>query len=106
MRRQEGTGDGTFQLHGLRIWESTVGIDDVANTALSVHPNPARQTVTVTLPDHVGILTLLDATGRQLMQRPTATSKVALDVSKIPLGLYLLQFTSSHGTTTTRFVVQ
>ena len=106
MRRQEGTGDGKFQLHGLRIWESTVGIDDVANTTLNVHPNPARQTVTVTLPDPVGTLTLLDATGRQLMQRPTAASKVALDVSTLPLGLYLLLFTSSHGTTTTRFVVQ
>ncbi len=106
MRRQEGTGGGVFNLHGLRIWENPLGIGDVANTALSVHPNPARQLISVTLPEPNGTLTLFDATGRQIMQRCTSSTQTAVDVSTLPQGVYLLQHTSPRGTTTTRFVVQ
>ena len=106
MRRQEGDGDAKFELRSLRIWEGTEGIGDVTNTTLSVQPNPARQMVSVTLPDPEGTLTLFDATGRQLMQRHTSSTQTTINVSTLPQGVYLLQYTSPRGTTTTRFVVQ
>jgi hypothetical protein len=95
-----------FTLSSLRIWGSTEGIDDADNVILSVHPNPARQTLSVTLPDPDGTLTLFDATGRQLTQLHTSSTQTTVNVSTLPQGVYLLQFTSPRGTTTTRFVVQ
>lgn len=106
MRRPETSGEGMFKLYGLRIWEGTMGIGDVENTTLSVHPNPARQIVSITLPNPDGTLTLFDATGRQITQRRTSSTQTTVDVSTLPQGIYLLQYTSPRGTTTTRFVVQ
>ena len=106
MQRQEGPGRGMFELHGLRIWEGTVGIGEVVSTTLSVRPNPARQLVSVTLPDPDGTLTLFDASGRQLVQHHTSSTQTTVDVSALPQGVYLLQYTSPRGTSTTRFVVQ
>ena len=73
---------------------------------MALSPNPARQTINVTLPDPEGTLTLFDATGRQLMQRHTSATQTTVNVSTLPQGVYLLQFTSPRGTTTTRFLVQ
>ena len=106
MRRQEGTGGGVFNLHGLRIWENPLGIGDVANTALSVHPNPARQLISVTLPEPNGTLTLFDATGRQLIQRHTSSTQTTVNVSTLPQGVYIMQFTSPRGTTTAKLKVE
>ena len=99
------SGSEKFELHELRILKS-LGIDDVSTATLAVHPNPARQMVSVTLPDPNGTLTLFDATGRQLMQRQTASTETTVDVHTLPQGVYMLQYTSPRGTTTTRFVVQ
>ena len=106
MRKQDGSGSGRFELHSIRIWEGTMGIDEVTNTNLSVHPNPTRHMVTVTLPAPDGTLSLYNMTGRQIMQRHISSYETVIDASTLPLGVYLLQYTSPHGTHTTRLVVQ
>ena len=105
LRKEAGSSNPTIGIQGLRIWKN-LGIDDVEGTTLSVYPNPARHIVSVNLPDAHGTLTLFDVTGRQQMQRQTTSSEVTIDVSALPQGVYMLQYTSQRGTSTTRFVVQ
>ena len=105
MRNLEGRF-GRFEISSLRIWRSTEGTRDACNTSLSVHPNPARQTVSVTLPDPDGTLTLFDATGRQLMQRHTSSSQTILDIHTLSQGIYLLQYTTARGTTTVKLIIE
>ncbi len=105
IRKIDDTENPIFDLHSLRIWNA-LGIDDVSTATLDVRPNPARQMVSVTLPDPVGTLTLFDAAGRQMMQRQTTSTETTVDVHTLPQGVYMLQYTSPRGTTTTRFVVQ
>ena len=89
----------------MRIWQY-VGIDDVEDATLTVYPNPARHIVSVNLPDAHGTLTLFDVTGRRQMQCQNTSSEVTIDVSTLPQGVYMLQYTSQRGTSTTRFVVK
>lgn len=53
-----------------------------------------------------GTLTLFDATGRQLMQRSIHAQHTTLDVSSLPTGIYMVQFTSPRGTTVSRLTVR
>ncbi|MBR3724533.1 MAG: T9SS type A sorting domain-containing protein [Bacteroidales bacterium] len=105
LRKEAGPSNPTIGIPGLRIWKN-LGIDDVEGTTLTVYPNPARHIVSVNLPDAHGTLTLFDVTGRQQMQRQTTSTEVTIDVSTLPQGVYMLQYTSQRGTSTTRFVVQ
>ena len=104
-RKEVGASNPTIGILGLRIWEN-LGIDDVKGSSLAVYPNPARCSVSVNLPYAHGTLTLFDVTGRQKMQRQTTSTEVTIDVNALPQGVYMLQYTSQRGTSTTRFVVQ
>lgn len=105
MRKNDDSEDPRFEMLGLRIWDN-LDIDDVEGTTLAVYPNPARRSVTVTLPETHGTLTLFDATGRQLMQCRTTSTETTVDVHTLPQGVYMLQYTSPRGTATSRLVVQ
>lgn len=105
IRLSDDSESPRFSLHGLRIWNK-LDIDDVESTRLAVYPNPARRSVSVTLPEAHGTLSLFDATGRQMMQRQTTSTETTVDVHTLQQGVYMLQYTSSRGTATSRLVVQ
>ena len=73
---------------------------------LTLHPNPAHETVTVALPASLarGPLTLLDALGREVRRYPTpAGNDVTLDLRGLPAGLYVLR---GSGVGSQRLVVE
>ncbi|MBR5352536.1 MAG: T9SS type A sorting domain-containing protein [Bacteroidales bacterium] len=105
LRKDADSSNPTIGIPGLRIWQQ-VGIDDVEDASLTLCPNPASHIVSVNLPDAHGTLTLFDVTGRRQMQHQTTSSEVTIDVSTLPQGVYMLQYTSQRGTSTTRFVVK
>jgi hypothetical protein len=94
-----------FDINNLRIY-NTLGIDDNKAPKLIAYPNPSHGTVTVSLPETDGTLSLFDAAGRRLMQRCTDSMQATLDVTSLPQGIYMLQYTSSRGTTVTRLAIQ
>ena len=105
MRPAPNASSPRFEFHGLRIGYA-LGIDDVGNATLSVYPNPFRQLVSVTLPAPNGTLSIYSMTGRQILQRHVSSYETVIDASTLPIGVYLLQYTSARGTYTTRIVVQ
>ena len=88
------------------MWNEPLGITDRTDAQMAVCPNPSHGTVTVSLPEAEGTLTLFDATGRQLMQRSIHAQNTTLDVSSLPTGIYMVQFTSQRGTTVSRLAVR
>jgi hypothetical protein len=71
-------------------------------TLLRVFPNPAKETATVTLPEHSresGQLHLLSATGQLVKTVEVAPSQkeVRLSLQNLPSGLYLIRLTSNAG---------
>ena len=106
MRHQPDVNHSSFELHRLRVRKGDEGIRDAEGAMLAVSPNPAVGRVAVSLPCPDGVLCLFDATGRQVMHRQMSSSETTIDVSALPGGVYLLQYTSARGTTSTRIVVQ
>ena len=105
IRRNDSPSFPRFELYGLRLYRY-VGIDEVENTPMAVYPNPARQTVLLSLPAPNGTLTLFDAAGHILMQRRSTTCNTSLDVSSLPQGVYMIHYTSQQDTATKRLVVK
>lgn len=79
------------------------------NTGMSVHPNPVTDgMVTVAFPPAEAELTLFDGLGKVLKHWSLSPREVQrnLDLSKLPKGVYLLQWSDGEEVFNTKLVVQ
>ncbi|MDR0926206.1 MAG: choice-of-anchor J domain-containing protein [Ignavibacteria bacterium] len=80
-----------------------VGIEDVENSLISVHPNPTSGSVMLS---HEGIeidrLEVLNLTGSLVLEFTNVTDEI--DLSKLPNGTYTLRFHTKAGVETHRIV--
>lgn len=96
----------------LNLYNSRTSGAKGGTLAWTLHPNPARETVTVqaTLSQTEPVrLTLLDPLGRELRSwRPSAGSSVneKLDVSGLPAGLYFLRMEGNGWTEGRRLLIE
>ena len=94
------TNEGTVYYSELR----KVKMEQVPEIALS--PNPARNIVTVRLPDAASVseLTISNSVGQVVRQlKPTATV-LSVDVSAWPSGMYYVRFVTANGIVVKPFV--
>lgn len=97
---------------GATAAEATSRMRDVLPTAVSVqeelevssvqvHPNPARDIVTVTSPEPMASITIFDATGRVVSyHRGDGQPSQVLSTANLPSGVYVLSLRSTTSTTT------
>lgn len=100
-------GDG-FELHWTSDY-SPEGIEAFTSEDIHLFPNPASETVCITLPasmQDVGIF-LYDVSGRLVGKslEPDAT-KVDLDVSSLPNGFYMLVVQGDNGSVKKKMIIQ
>ena len=77
----------------------------------SLNPNPARESVTVTLSPslsdlHGCRLTLHDAAGHELLAIPLDSRQLTIPTDTLPAGLYLFTLHSPQGSHTARLVIE
>ena len=104
---------GTGSVHGLRLEAAATRVEAPVTVLYQNTPNPAadRTTVAYYLPeDGAGTLRLLDATGRTLVQTPTAATagyhQWEVELSTLPAGLYYYQLRTAAGAQTKRLTVR
>ncbi|MBP5645530.1 MAG: T9SS type A sorting domain-containing protein [Bacteroidales bacterium] len=68
------------------------GIADVPSASLTVYPNPASQTVTISGLESGSVVELCDMVGRSLMAETVSGSTHTLDIEGLQPGLYLLRY--------------
>jgi hypothetical protein len=74
---------------------------------IGIFPNPANESVNVLLPAHRnGQLTVLSMDGKKVFQANTTQTKTTFDVSQLPQGIYLVQWTNEGQTSTQRLIVE
>jgi hypothetical protein len=105
-----GMGTYLLDLHILR--GANVGIDeDPALGAIAVHPNPAKDKLTIDLSGFPGTLEsvqLVDMQGRTVLDKGTFTGlrdQAIVDVSAVPEGAYLLRMGTDKGVRNERLII-
>ncbi len=76
-----------------------VGVSKIDNSEnISVFPNPANDKITILIPVETSenSIVITDIEGKELFQKKIKGSTVTIDVSKLPLGVYFLKFTSER----------
>lgn len=100
--------NGTFYFSDLKFFVQPTVLsnkDNVLNKAISIYPNPAKETLNISRLDsgiNIKNTTLLDITGKVIYKTDFTKS---INVSKFSPGLYLLKLESQDGGVLTKKVV-
>ena len=72
---------------------SNTGVEGIrAATGISVYPNPAKNYVTVELPENTGgTLALFDLSGKIVINQPVSSSVATIDIASLSAGAYILR---------------
>ncbi len=84
------------------------GIDDVSTYSMSLYPNPASSTVTVSIVGFEGQakVELVDVSGRCVATQWTTDSRVSINVSELAQGAYFVRVTGEKATAVSRLIVK
>jgi len=98
----EGGGIVSYLPGNRTVLATHPATEAAATVALSVYPNPADPTATVTIETaQPASLRLYDLTGRLVRQDATAQRSRTLSLSGLATGLYVVQATTTDGTIAT-----
>ena len=86
--------------------ETSTGISDRKHDQLRIWPNPANDMLNVQLHNGamIGLVEVIDITGRIVQSEGSSASIERMDVSGLPIGNYTLRITSEEGVFHGRFV--
>ena len=82
-----------------------LGIDEVADAAVTVSPNPATDRCTVSA-DGLQRVMVVDVTGQTMCVAEASADSVTLDLQAVPTGFYLLRIQTADGTCVKKLVVK
>ena len=83
-----------------------VGIDEVANGTIALHPNPATTEATLTGLVSGAKVEVLDLQGRLQATTHAVHATLIIDVSLLPRGTYFVRVTTEHAETVRKLIVQ
>ncbi len=88
------------------IITSGVKVDNILfNDHFVIYPNPTNNILTIKGDIEIIGLTLVNTTGKVMLDTPVKAKEFATNISNLPSGLYILKLTTSKGTTTTKVCV-
>lgn len=103
-------GSGHTYDFWVRVLANPLSLDKQVSQILSLYPNPANNTATVTLPEGARNVNfnLVDLTGRSLkaLESTVNGNQHSLDLKVVPAGVYQLVVTTAQGRSAHRLVVQ
>ena len=83
----------------------TEGINNVSLQSISIYPNPAHTTITVT-GSNITNITLTNTIGQTLLTQQATSRTTVLNISFLPAGIYLLAVTNNEGEKTVSKIVK
>ena len=89
--------------------ERETGIEDVDNARISLYPNPASSTVTLTGIEGAAKVTVVDMNGREVYTQSlshSATQSLTIDVSQLAQGAYFVRITGERVNAIRKLIVR
>jgi len=101
-------GDGIYSdwTAGFDFMTTEVGIDDVDNNAISLYPNPASSTVTLTGIEGEATVTVVDMNGRQVYSGNADNGSLTIDVTSMAQGAYFVRITGERVNAIRKLIVR
>jgi hypothetical protein len=90
-------GDGCNSKEQVLSRCDSLPVDNITKSPyLLIFPNPVRNDLTVELRDHSGQFAIMDLNGLEMLKKEITGQKATLDVSSLPVGIYLVKVVGEH----------
>lgn len=100
-----GMGDTANHIGYLQLTPNGIATPDNGKTKLSVYPNPASDYIRVGVIDETVLSTeITDVNGKQIYTGNSFSASSKINVSTLPVGMYVLRAQTSKGWSNIRFV--
>ncbi len=86
--------------------QDEVGIADVDNASISLYPNPATSTVTLTGIEGEAEVSVVDMNGRQVYSGSVENGSLSIDVSGLSQGAYFVRVTGEKVNAIRKLIVR
>ncbi len=83
---------------------ASLGVNEVAEAELLLFPNPAANTLHINVESR-GEVTICNSIGQRLHAQPLTTGQNTIDISKLEVGLYLIQFVDEKNASSTQKLI-
>ena len=88
-----------------KVYWGSYGVEDIADNAMTIFPNPANETATVTAPGLSSVV-LYNALGQEVL-KATATNGICnLNLSGLQKGFYLIKAETSLGNSIQKLILK
>ena len=87
-------------------FETRVGIDDVDNNVISLYPNPASSTVTLTGIEGTATVTVVDMNGRETGKWTVNNGELTIDVTEMAQGAYFVRIVGDQVNAIRKLIVR
>ena len=93
-------------IDGKNAYSNVVTIKTGARVFISLSPNPANTSVTITGRFRKGIISVINSNGQTVLAAEANASPVTLNISLLPAGLYAVRFSDATIITNKKLVIQ
>lgn len=97
---------GTNELRMLKANEPSVGIEDLAESAMELYPNPTSDRVALNLPADEGTVSLYNLTGQVVKTESVNSFSMNIDLSGLSSGVYLVEWNNGEQRLTKKLIKQ
>lgn len=88
-------------------WEALSTQDIQVNDVFSIYPNPANDVVTINSKGgNVNGVKIYDVTGRMVYQEVANVTKLNINVSNLPKGMYIINVTTQNGENVEKLIIE
>lgn len=79
-------------------------LNDVQMANLKVYPNPANDFINVSYTKNIESVTIIDFTGRKVMEKTIRAQEASLHINQLSTGTYLMNIQTTEGSTMIKFI--
>ena len=102
------THSAGFDLDGVAVLNSTLGVGSVESAALKLYPNPASSAIWCELPEgeQQGTLVIYNAAGSEMMRHTLTSGKQVVSTESLPNGVYYVSVAAPKGVSTHKLIIR
>jgi hypothetical protein len=81
-------------------------ITEISSTVISIYPNPASSTITITSPNKLSQITISNLIGQTKYSQVYEAEKVEINIANLPSGIYMVAIIDEEGNKTVKKIVK